>query len=71
MSGMEDLLAVAIALVVFAVMYVLVLIDHERYNRIVAAATANDGDGSAPDDVAWLLDRAPGEIVILRTRSRA
>jgi hypothetical protein len=67
---MEDLLAVAIALVVFAVMYVLELIDHERYDRIVAAATANNGDGFSADDVAWLLDRAPGEIVILRTGSR-
>ena len=47
------------------------LIDHERYDRIVAAAASNNGDGFSADDVAWLLDRAPGEIVILRTRSRA
>jgi nucleotide-binding universal stress UspA family protein len=42
------------------------LIDHERYDRIVAAAAARRGDGFSADDVAWLLDRAPGEIVILR-----
>jgi hypothetical protein len=48
-----------------------VLIHHERYDRIVAAAASNNGDGFSADDVAWLLDRAPGEIVILRTRSRA
>ena len=47
------------------------LIDHERYDRIVAAGAANKGDGFSADDVAWLFERARGEIVILRTGSRA
>jgi nucleotide-binding universal stress UspA family protein len=41
-------------------------IAHERYDRIVIAAAANDGPGFGPDDVAWLLAHASGEIVVLR-----
>jgi len=37
-------------------------IAHERYDRLVVAA----GDGFHGDDVAWLLDHAPGEVVIIR-----
>ena len=41
-------------------------ITHERFDRIVIAATAHGGHGFDPDDVAWLLDNADGEIVVLR-----
>jgi len=41
-------------------------IAHERFDRIVIAAAAHGGPGFDPDDVAWLLDNAPGEIVVLR-----
>ncbi|HTU30607.1 MAG TPA: universal stress protein [Solirubrobacteraceae bacterium] len=41
-------------------------IDCERYQRIVVAAAALGAHGFAPDDVAWLLLHAPGEIVVLR-----
>jgi hypothetical protein len=42
-------------------------IDHERYQRIVVAAAAHRGQlGFGADDVAWLLDNAPGDIVVLR-----
>jgi hypothetical protein len=42
-------------------------IDHERYQRIVVAAAAHGGQlGFGADDVAWLLDNAPGDIVVLR-----
>jgi hypothetical protein len=45
-------------------------IAHERYQRIVVAAAAHDGQpGFGADDVAWLLDNAPGEIVVLRPGS--
>jgi hypothetical protein len=37
-------------------------IRHERFDRLVIAA----GDGFRSDDVAWLLDHAPGEVVIIR-----
>jgi nucleotide-binding universal stress UspA family protein len=41
-------------------------IAHERFDRIVIAAAPHGGHGFDPDDVAWLLDHAPGEIVVLR-----
>lgn len=41
-------------------------IANERFERIVVAAAAQDGPGFGPDDVAWLLAHAPGEIVVLR-----
>jgi nucleotide-binding universal stress UspA family protein len=41
-------------------------IENERFDRIVIAAAAHGGSGFDPDDVAWLLDNAPGEIVVLR-----
>jgi hypothetical protein len=39
---------------------------HERFGRIVVAAAAAGGHGFGPDDVAWLLKHAPGEIIVLR-----
>ena len=41
-------------------------IDHERFERIVVAAATHGGAGFEAEDVAWLLDNAPGEIVVLR-----
>ena len=41
-------------------------IAHERFERIVVAAAADGGPGVHVDDVAWLLDHAGGEIVVLR-----
>jgi hypothetical protein len=41
-------------------------IEHERFDRIVLAAATHGGAGFDADDVAWLLDNAPGEIVVLR-----
>jgi len=46
------------------------LTGHERYDQIVAAASATNGDGFDAEDIAWLLERVPGEIVILRPQSR-
>lgn len=43
-----------------------IAIDTERYDRIVVAAAAQGSPGFSPDDIAWLLDTAPGEIVVLR-----
>lgn len=42
-------------------------IAHERFDRLVVAA----GDGLASGDVAWLLDHAPGEVVIVRAAQPA
>jgi hypothetical protein len=41
-------------------------IEHERYDRIVIAASAAESDGFDADDIAWLLDHAPGEVIVLR-----
>lgn len=42
------------------------LIAHERYDRVVIAASGPHTDGFHGDDIAWLLDTAPGEVVIVR-----
>jgi nucleotide-binding universal stress UspA family protein len=41
-------------------------IENERFDRMIVAAASHGGLGFDPDDVAWLLDNAPGEIVVLR-----
>ncbi len=41
-------------------------IAHERYDRIVIAAASEGSPGFDAEDVAWLLDHASGEIVVLR-----
>ena len=41
-------------------------IAEEHFDRIVIAASAQGSHGFDPDDVAWLLENAPGEIVVLR-----
>jgi hypothetical protein len=40
--------------------------EHEHYDRIVLAAAAGHDVGFLAADVAWLLDNAAGEIVVLR-----
>ena len=44
-------------------------IGNERFDRIVIAAAVNGANGFGPDDVAWLLEHAPGEILVLRPSS--
>ena len=41
-------------------------IANERFDRVVIAAASQGSHGFGPGDVAWILDRAPGEIVVLR-----
>jgi nucleotide-binding universal stress UspA family protein len=41
-------------------------IENERFDRIVIATTATSRAGFSADDAAWLLDNAPGEIIVLR-----
>ena len=43
--------------------------EHERFDRVVAAGASN-GDGFSAEDIAWLLENAPGEILILRPRRK-
>jgi hypothetical protein len=37
-----------------------------RYDRIVIAAAPANRSGITPEDIRWLLDNAPGEIVVIR-----
>ena len=47
------------------------LASHERFDRIVVAAGNGHGvAGLDADDIAWLLDELPGEIVVLRPSPR-
>lgn len=41
-------------------------IENERFDWIVVAAASHGHPGFDADDVAWVLDHAPGEIVVLR-----
>lgn len=41
-------------------------IAQERFDRIVIAAASHGSRGFNADDVAWLLEHAQGEIVVLR-----
>ncbi|HEX2359075.1 MAG TPA: universal stress protein [Solirubrobacterales bacterium] len=42
------------------------LLEHARFDRIVAPAATADSDGFSPEDIAWLLEHAGGEIVVFR-----
>jgi nucleotide-binding universal stress UspA family protein len=43
----------------------------ERFDRIVIAAASQGAPGFDARDVAWLLDHAPGEIIVLRASKDA
>jgi nucleotide-binding universal stress UspA family protein len=43
------------------------LIDHNRYGRMVVPAAGHGSDGLTSDDIGWLLETAPGEVVVLRS----
>jgi nucleotide-binding universal stress UspA family protein len=42
------------------------LLDQERFDRVVVPATAEVGAGFSGDDLVWLLEKAPAEVLILR-----
>lgn len=41
------------------------LVEHERFDRIVIPAS-EARDGFSAEDIAWLLENVPGEILVLR-----
>ena len=41
------------------------LVNHERFDRVVVAGASN-GDGFRAEDIAWLLENAPGEVLVVR-----
>jgi hypothetical protein len=42
------------------------LLDRERFDRVVVPATAEAGAGFSGEDLVWLLEKAPAEVLILR-----
>ncbi len=42
------------------------LLDRESFDRVVVPATAQSGAGFSGEDLVWLLERAPAEVLILR-----
>lgn len=42
------------------------LLEHEAFDRVVVSATATGATGFSGDDLVWLLEKAPAEVLILR-----
>lgn len=42
------------------------LLDRERFDRVIVPATAEAGAELSGDDLVWLLEKAPAEVLILR-----
>lgn len=42
------------------------LLGRERFDRVVVPAGANGGSGFSGEDLVWLLEKAPAEVLILR-----
>ncbi|HEX3608847.1 MAG TPA: universal stress protein [Solirubrobacterales bacterium] len=42
------------------------LLESESFDRVVVPATATGAAGFSGDDLVWLLDKAPAEVLILR-----
>jgi hypothetical protein len=42
------------------------LLDQEHFDRIIVSPTSSGGTGLSAEDLRWLLERVPAEILILR-----
>lgn len=42
------------------------LLEQETFDRVVVSATATGSHGLSGDDLVWLLEKAPTEVMILR-----
>lgn len=42
------------------------LLQHEDFDRVVVSATSTGSAGLNGDDLVWLLEKAPAEVLILR-----
>ena len=42
------------------------LLEHETFDRVVVPATATGVAGLSGEDLVWLLEKAPAEVLILR-----
>lgn len=46
-------------------------LDHERFDALVIPARTSTSDGFEPEDVAWALESAGGEVLVLRPEKSA
>jgi nucleotide-binding universal stress UspA family protein len=42
------------------------LLERESFDRVVVPASAGSGSGFSGEDLVWLLEKAPAEVLILR-----
>jgi nucleotide-binding universal stress UspA family protein len=42
------------------------LLEKERFDRVIVSTTSNPHGGLSGDDLVWLLEQAPAEVLILR-----
>jgi hypothetical protein len=42
------------------------LVSHETVDTLVVAAGDRESPGLLPDDISWLLEHVPGEIIVIR-----
>jgi hypothetical protein len=42
------------------------LIEHERFDAVVVTAADSGSAGLLPDEISWLLEHVPGEIIVIR-----
>jgi universal stress protein family protein len=42
------------------------LLAQEHFDRVIVSATGEPYDGLRPDDLRWLVERVPAEVMILR-----
>lgn len=47
------------------------LLENEAYDTLVVPAKTSATDGFDPTDIAWLLENAPGEVLVLRPEPAA
>ena len=42
------------------------LLAHEQFDTVVVTAADGSGVGLAPEDIEWMLENVPGEIIVIR-----
>lgn len=42
------------------------MLAHEHFDTVVVTAADSGSAGLAPDDISWLLENVPGEIIVIR-----
>jgi nucleotide-binding universal stress UspA family protein len=47
------------------------LVDEERFDTLVIPARSGASDGFEPRDIAWVLESAPSEVLVLRPERAA